>query len=110
MSILKLYTSVKDKMKDSTYCLLNVYVVNIDEYMFEHVYSISGRIHKKSLIVTAWGRAQVEEIAMGEELHLTVNIFVSFFYKVCILPFQQILYKTIYSLLSKKPLDILMVP
>ena len=75
MSILKLYTSAKDKMKDSTYCLLNVYVVNINEYMFEHAYSISGRIHKKSLIVTALGRAQIGETS----IYLTINIFVFFF-------------------------------
>lgn len=67
MSVLKLYTSVKDKVKDSTYCLLNVYVVNIDEHMFEHAYSISGRIHKKFLTVTALWRVQIRETAMGED-------------------------------------------
>lgn len=70
MSVLKLYTSVKDKVKDSAYCLLNVYVVNIDEHMFEHAYNISGRIHKKSLIVTVFWRPQIGETAMGDYIFL----------------------------------------
>lgn len=78
MSILKLYTSVEDKVKNSTYCLLNIYVVDIDEHKFEHAYCISGRIHKKLLIVTALKRAQVKETIMGKELHLPVNLFALF--------------------------------
>lgn len=93
-------------MKDSTYC--TVTVVNIDEYMSEHADSISGRIHKTSLIVIASGRAQMWETegrrVMSHCKPLCLYVF---------LPSVHITFSTNNSqkdhLLSQKSLDILIM-